>query len=249
MKSRNLLLEVVESLGIDMSVYTDGRVRNINLYKSDLNPITVLNYETTSKAYDELLVVAPMDNERFAFGPEEQLDTFRFDLPFLTPFGRFTISRNPDSRGGNDRVLLQFKNPSKVARAYANQLTIRPVGATDLLSMSLEDPVPERAKDIILGVIRTYDSITISVKNQTADKTIAFVNERIGEFSSELNDVEKRAEEFIRNNDLLIDIPTNTQLQLNELRAVESQLAEIRLQLNSVEYLAEYLQEDRSESK
>ncbi len=244
MKSRNLLLQVVESLGIDLNVYTDGRVRNINLYQSSLNPIEVVRYEASSDAYDQLLVVAPVGDDRFAFGVEEKLDTFRFDLPFVSPYGRFTIRRNPESNRGYDRVLLQFRDPNKVARLYADRLVIRPVGATDLLSMSLEDPVPERAKDIILGVIRTYDSITINVKNQTSDRTIAFINERIGEFSNDLNDVERRAEEFIRNNDLLVDIPTNIQIQLSELRETENKLAEVRFQLSAVENLAEYLQED-----
>ena len=249
MKSRNLLLQVVQELGIDKSVYTDGRVRSINLYKSDLNPITVAEYAPTAAAYGKLLVVDIFDDQRFAFGPEDQLDTFRLGLPFNSRYGRFLIERNENARGALDRVLVQFSEPNRVARSYADQLSIRPVGSTDLLEMQLDDAVPDRAKDVILSVIETYDSVTVELKNQTANRTLAFINERVGEFNEELTDVEIRAENFIRDNDLLVDIPTNLQIELNEFRQTEALLAEARIQLEAVNNVAEFLQQNELESR
>jgi capsular exopolysaccharide synthesis family protein len=249
MKSRSLLLEVVESLDLDMNIYTDGRVRNINLYKSTQNPIDVIRYEPDPDAYKQLLILEVIDRDRFAFGDEEQLDTFRFNLPFVSRYGRFTIARNADAKGGMDRILLEFRNPDRVARTYADRLSIKPVGTTDLLTMNLEDEVPERAKDVIIGVIEAYDSITVNVKNRTSDRTIAFLNERIDEYSNDLSTVEQRAENFIRDRNLLVDIPTNLGIELNQFRETEIQIAELRLQINAIENLAEYLQSNQNDNQ
>lgn len=247
MKSRSLLKVVVERLNLDMNYLTNGRVRNIDLYGSGNVPVKLVKRQLSENAYDKLLTLNVISDDRFAFGFESDIDTFRLGLPFSGPYGTFLFERDSSVTNAVPELVLQFKIPEKVAQVYGRQLVIKPITASNLLEMSLIDEVPERATDVIRQIIETYDSITIGVRNQGTDKTLTFIDERIEEFNQELTSVEQRAEEFISNNNLLVDIPTNLSLQLEEFRETEQQIATLRLQLAGIDNLSEYLQSENKE--
>ena len=242
MKSRSLLKTIVEELRLDVRFFTNGRVKNVDLYGVDNLPVSLTDEEVFPTAYGQQIVLRILGGGRFSFGNETNLDTFRIGVPFTNSFGTFIVNKNLGAPPVINEMIVQFQDPERVARSYASRLQINPISASNLLEMNLVDEVPERAADVIRGVIVTYDSITINERNQGTIKTIDFIDERIREFNRDLNAVEERAEDFIRNNNLLVDIPTNLQLQLDNLRSQESTLASLRLQLASVDNIGKYIQ-------
>ena len=242
LKNRNLMLQVVDRLNLGTSVFADGRVRNSDLYGGQL-PFEIETSEPAATAYGKMLSLNLIDIDRVAFGYEDRVDTFRLGLPFNSFLGKFRINRRFGAeRPVRKNFLIQFRDPIRVARAYANRLSVRPRATTNLIEMSLIDAVPQRAADIISTTIAIYDSVTVGIKSESGNKTLTFIDDRIEEFNEDLSLVEQRAENFIRDNDLLVDITTNLTLELEEMRQTEQQMAEFRLQLLSIDNIAQFFQ-------
>src|SRR5690606_7040184 len=80
-----------------------------------------------------------------------------------------------------------------------------------LIELALQDPVREKARDILDRLIRQYNQEAIDDKNQVSLSTAEFIEERLDIISEELDSVESGKEEFKTEN-RLTDIQSESQL-------------------------------------
>lgn len=248
LRSKSLIKNVVNELGLYIHYYTVARINNQLLYGN--SPILV---HFSAEDADRLREPLSMTLD---YRPDGQLDvTARIDeqtvtkhfseLPgvMVAPEGMFTFMPNPAqpvTESGS--IEVHILRPLSVAKGYLNALTIEPTSkTTSVAAISLEDTHPKRGEDFINKLVEMYNRDANNDKNQVAENTARFIDERISVINRELGSTEQELESFKRRAGLT-DLTSDAMLAVSENSEYEKRCVENGTQLNLIEYLSDYLE-------
>ena len=128
----------------------------------------------------------------------------------------------------------------KVARSYCANLTIEPTSKTTSVAViSLKNSSLRRGQDFINQLLEMYNRNTNNDKNEIAQKTAEFIDERINIISKELGSTESSLESFKRNAGIT-DLTSDAQIALAGNAEYEKKQVENRTQISLVSDLRKY---------
>lgn len=257
LKSRTLIKKVVSELGLYIQhskAQTFGY--DIPLYRN--TPVKV--YITPEEA-DKLQGGAKLN---MTYSPQGKLSltasymlnqekaeiTASFDsLPAVlpTPVGVFSFTRN-DSVTLKEPVKLNawVASPTAVAQSYAQNLSVSPTSKTTTIAqLSLKNTHKQRAVDFINRLVTIYNQDANDEKNEVAEKTAQFIEERIGIINAELGAAENQLATF-KQQAGLTDLSSDAQLALQESSKYEQLRVENATQIQLVEFLKTYINQEEN---
>ena len=259
LRSKTILKEVVNNLELYIQYYDEDEFPKKELYKT--SPVIV---NLTSQEADQLPGTALIDMK---LPPEGSLDiqlkigvneyTKHFDkLPAVLPtdagtFG-FTLKDsllNGKVVGQNEirNISAMVNRPFGVAKGYQNMLNIAPTSKTTSVAVvSLMNTNIQRGQDFINKLMEMYNRNTNNDKNEVAEKTREFINERIQIIDQELGSTEDKLEEFKRNAGLT-DISSDAQLAVSGNAEYEKKRVENGTQINLIRDLTKYINNPSNE--
>jgi len=248
MKSLSLMRQVVDSLNIDVEYYVDGRLRRAELYGDEV-PFIVESASPRSLLSGKRLQLVPIDNQRFGvIRRENDTLTCRYGVPFKYKKGDLLIQRAENGNAEKfDSYEIQFRDPIKVARQYSKKINFNPVAKSFVIAATLVDEKPAKAIDIINTLLQLYNLSVVDDKNKVGQNTLAFIQERLNEMEEELFAVEKRVENYKRQEDIPLELATRTQLLLTDLSQIEELIVQLRVEIQILENFQNTLQEDIQE--
>ncbi len=137
--------------------------------------------------------------------------------------------------------LLVIQNPRSVAGGYIGRLKVEwaEVGS-GVINLNLTGTNPEKEIDFLNGLITAYRESDLEKKNETADRTIAFIRQQLVDIKDSLRVVEYQLERF-GNSSRVKDMSADAQRFLAKAEAFEIQKAELLIRQNYYQYLNEYL--------
>jgi tyrosine-protein kinase Etk/Wzc len=242
LKSKKLMLSVVRELALETNVYAEGKVKDAELYK-ETSPflIRVINEKKKGK-YPSKEVNVTIKGDKITIESESFGKHIRtsFNKSVSLPFGMVIFQKNPRFKSNHiseNKYKLQFMSGMNRARYYLNRLDISLAQKeATVLKISITDPVPERAEDILNRLAVNYNREANLDKNSEAQKTASFIDERIKLISKELGNVESEKEEFkVRNN--IADIQTEAEISLQTVSDSRQKQLENESQLELVNSL------------
>ena len=259
LRSKTILKEVVNNLELYIQYYDEDEFPKKELYKT--SPVIV---NLTSQEADQLPGTALIDMK---LAPEGSLDiqlkigvneyTKHFDkLPAVLPtdagtFG-FTLKDsllNGKVVGQNEirNISAMVNRPFGVAKGYQNMLNIAPTSKTTSVAVvSLMNTNIQRGQDFINKLMEMYNRNTNNDKNEVAEKTREFINERIQIIDQELGSTEDKLEAFKRNAGLT-DISSDAQLAVSGNAEYEKKRVENGTQINLIRDLTKYINNPSNE--
>lgn len=257
LKSRTLIKKVVSELGLYIQhskVQTFGY--DIPLYRN--TPVKV--YITPEEA-DKLqrgakfnMTYTPQGKlsltASYMLNQEKAEITASFDsLPAVlpTPVGVFSFTRN-DSVTLKEPVKLNawVASPTAVAQSYAQNLSVSPTSKTTTIAqLSLKNTHKQRAVDFINRLVTIYNQDANDEKNEVAEKTAQFIEERIGIINAELGAAENQLATF-KQQAGLTDLSSDAQLALQESSKYEQLRVENATQIQLVEFLKTYINQEEN---
>ena len=129
----------------------------------------------------------------------------------------------------------------RVAKGYCNSLSIAPTSKTTSVAViSLKNSSLQRGQDFINQLLEMYNRNTNNDKNEIAQKTAEFIDERIGIISKELGSTEANLETFKRDAGIT-DLTSEAQIALAGNAEYEKKSVENRTQISLVNDLRKYL--------
>jgi len=129
----------------------------------------------------------------------------------------------------------------RVAKGYCNSLSIAPTSKTTSVAViSLKNSSLQRGQDFINQLLEMYNRNTNNDKNEIAQKTAEFIDERIGIISKELGSTEADLETFKRDAGIT-DLTSEAQIALAGNAEYEKKSVENRTQISLVNDLRKYL--------
>ena len=261
--SKTIAKEVVENLGLYISYMDEDEFPSRNMYKT--SPVQVSLTPQEADLLEKPMIVemalqpqGSMD-VNVKIGDDEYQKHFE-KLPAVFPTDRGTLAffltsdsissskRTLEETTGSEKITRNItatiNNPLAVAKAYCKNMTIEPTSKTTSVAViSLKNSNVQRGKDFINKLLEMYNINTNNDKNEVAQKSAEFINERIGIISKELGSTEKDLESFKRGAGIT-DLTSDAQIALTGSAEYEKKRVENQTQINLLQDLQKYMQNE-----
>ena len=251
LKSKSLALEVVEQLNLYVSYRNEDGWLSKEMYRTSpvlvsLTPQEADQLEKTMKVKMNLLNPGKMDVEIEVGEKKYQKHLDKLPAVFPTDEGTVAFLANSDTLVGKwgevQHVTATIGKPMAAAKGYSASLSIAPTSkTTSVVNISLRNSSTQRGKDFINKLIEVYNINTNNDKNEVAQKTAEFIDERIAIISKELGSTEQDLETFKRTAGIT-DLKSEAEIALTGNAEYEKRRVENQTQISLVKDLQRYLQ-------
>ena len=263
LRSKTIVKEVVEDLGLYISYKDEDEFPSKNMYKT--SPVQVSLTPQEADLLEEPMIVEmtlqPQGSidVNVEIGDDEYQKHFE-KLPAVFPTHKGTLAffQTPDSilpsKKASEEIVgvertvrnitATINKPLAVAKGYCGNMTIEPTSKTTSVAViSLKNSNVQRGKDFINKLLEMYNINTNNDKNEVAQKTAEFINERISIISKELGSTEKDLESFKRGAGIT-DLTSDAQIALTGSAEYEKKRVENQTQINLLQDLQKYMQNE-----
>lgn len=253
LRSKTILKEVVNNLELYITYYDEDEFPEKELYQT--SPVIVnLTAQEADKLPGSALLAMKLSPEgvldvNLKVGLNEYNQRFE-KLPAVLPTdaGTFGFALKDSLSGGQiegykgeRHIRAVVSRPFEVAKGYQGALSIAPTSRTTSVAVvSLMNTNIQRARDFINKLMEMYNRNTNNDKNEVAEKTREFINERIKIIDEELGSTEDKLEAFKRNAGLT-DISSDAQLAVSGNAEYEKKRVDNGTQINLVRDLIKYI--------
>ena len=198
--SKPILGAVAKKLNLDVSFYSVGTIKEIELYAD--SPLTgkiieVLNSDRFSSA---TYIINPTGNNSYTL--ENSKTVHRFGLPAKFPFGTVQIDAKPGLTLKSP-VKVVFRSIGSVVAGLESRINVSlPPEKGLLMDLSLVGPVPKKSENILDELSKQYLIDGVNDKNLEAQNTQNFINDRLAIITDDLSGIEGEKERFKRTNQI-----------------------------------------------
>jgi capsular exopolysaccharide synthesis family protein len=247
LKSKGLMERVVSELDLSIAYFVKGSVKDIEVYGSYL-PIKVVPSKLDSTSVGQSFTITPKADSLFELvDAAGKVDSYKFGQQITKPYGSFSVIALPGRTVSNTAFVIQIRDSKQVAGYYNGAVAVQLVNKnTSVLSLSLTDPIPERARNIINKLMEVYNREAIEDKSTMAANTLKFLDERIGYLTNDIVKVEKGVEVY-KSGRSITDIPTQATDYTAQASTYTKQSSELAIQLSVLESIERYLRQPNSE--
>lgn len=254
LRSKSLAREVVNNLGLFVTYMDEDEFPSKELYHT--SPVLVsLTHQEADKLPGRMeinMILQPTGalGVQITVGEKEYRKQFdKLPAVFPTDEGTVAFFANNDTLSAvrpenitKERHITAFINrPFSVSKGYVNSLSIAPTSkTTSVVVISLENTNTRRGRDYINKLLEMYNINANNDKNEMAQKTAEFIDERIGIISKELGSTEQDLENFKRSAGIT-DLSSEAQIALTGNAEYEKKRVENQTQINLVMDLQRYM--------
>ena len=254
LRSKSLAREVVNNLGLFVTYMDEDEFPSKELYHT--SPVLVsLTHQEADKLPGRMeinMILQPTGalGVQITVGEKEYRKQFdKLPAVFPTDEGTIAFFANNDTLSAvcpenitKERHITAFINrPFSVLKEYVSSLSIAPTSkTTSVVVISLENTNTRRGRDYINKLLEMYNINANNDKNEEAQKTAEFIDERIGIISKELGSTEQDLENFKRSAGIT-DLSSEAQIALTGNAEYEKKRVENQTQINLVMDLQRYM--------
>ena len=236
--SRPLIVQAINKLRLYAPVYKKNTFRDKLLY-SDApviiecdQPELLAGSGKIPFTYNTVVNSVTIDDHVY---PLDQWQT--------TEYGKLRFTANPHYHQGSGEhaFLFSLENPKSLARNISENLkAIATTKLSSLIKITYKDESPERAEDFVDNLLAAYTNAGKTDKNDLANNTLAFIDQRISVVEKELHDIEQKKQQYSSSNGAF-DISTQGRLFLENVSANDQKLSEINMGLSVLNEVETYI--------
>ena len=255
LNSNRLINAVVANLDLDVVYTRTGNIKSTNIYKNSPIKLSILN-DSTPFTIDKSvnLVIRYIDENSFdiKFADDFNYVTQNYGSSFemedlnllvVPDFNHSRKSTKPvDFNESWKDIFVTIKSVEQVTKSLRSKLDIvKSDKRGSVLEITLVDPVRERAEDVLNNLVDVFNEDAIKDKNQVAQNTAKFIDERLADILKDLDSLERGIESF-KTNENLTNLVTESALNLQSSAGIGRELVEIKTELEIAEAIERKLQ-------
>lgn len=232
MKSKTLMFDVVKKLHLYAPIFEREKIRDVPAYASSPVSIQVSNPDSLTPTkkkvfftYDAAAQKVTIDNR-----------SYPVNAWVSTPYG--TLKFTPQNGQTKNPLYFSLLSPKALAFSLVTKVQVSAASKlSSVIDLTLRDEIPKRAEDILNELMAAYQNASVSEKNQIADNTSTFLNERLGVVKHNLDSVEQKLKQYKSDKDA-VDISSQGALYLQSVSANDQKVSDVNNQLdvlNSIE--------------
>ncbi|HAC24878.1 MAG TPA: hypothetical protein DCE81_08180, partial [Cytophagales bacterium] len=251
LRSYPLVMRAVEKLNFTVGVYKEGRIVTTELYNS--LPVQIHHVARGEKAGSRYHFTL-LDTARFRLetidAPSPVRQEFRIGQPFSFDQNEWLVVRDLSVQFDehlNQELLIQFRSSVQAAGEYVGKLNVKwAEKGAGVMNLSLVGANPAKEIDFLAALIDSYQAYDLEKKNQTADRTVEFIDGQLILIADSLSLFEAKLELFKKSNRTTGELNMDAQRVYTRIEALELQKAELLVRANYFNYLDQYLQENKN---
>ncbi len=249
-KSRTLSEKTIDSLNLNISYFSNGQIKKLDIYKNSPFIVTNLTIDKQVNPLDfPISFLIKIKNQSFVLETDnESIGTFSFGQDISFKGIRFQIIKSNPAILIDESSSYVFKinTISNTAQEYLKNFNIDATSKTSsILKLSFTSINSEKAADYLNGLIAIYNEQSIADKRYISKNTSEFISNRLDIIATELGDVEKQVENYKKTNELS-DITTEVKLSLENLNDFQKSVIENEVQIKVVNDMINHLKSSKS---
>ncbi|MEO8795302.1 MAG: polysaccharide biosynthesis tyrosine autokinase, partial [Daejeonella sp.] len=241
-QSEPVILNAISQLDYKISYYIKGRVRTTETYPEIPYPIEIISQDSVN-FNRELFEISNEGPKTFRLahsgGLKGNKKIYHYGDTIIMPGVSFRVKNSAAVTGS----LYSFRFNTKYdfyGRA-AGGLSMREAGkGSNVLILAQTDANPFFAADILNAIIKEYILFDGFQRSQAASQTIEFIDDQLKFLSDQVKASGSALEQFKKSNKL-IDIGTNTQINLGKLTQQETQKSTLKLEELAISQLEQQI--------
>jgi tyrosine-protein kinase Etk/Wzc len=235
--SKSLINTVVNELGLYAPIFVKGKLHPVSAYNKCPVRIELKQPEDLHETADVYFDYNREKKLVNSNGATYKLGQWYFINGDVL---RFVTNENFDG-SLSEKYFYSLVHPGTISWEIKDNFEVTPTSkVSTILRLLLKDEVPDRARDILNGLISNYNKATLIDKNTLAKNTLLFVEERLKHVEHELDSVES-AIKYYKASTGSIDISTQGQLFLQNVSANDQKLSDINMQFAVLDQVQNYV--------
>lgn len=251
-KSRNIIQTAVKKLNFNVTYFEEGNVKSVEVYKG--NPIDISFFDTNELFYKKVqtYIVKSKSDSTFELNKLDgtTIGVFYYGSVIRLADCKMVVTKKPLLNSvsyGDFSITVKINNLANVVQSYKNRIKIAPLNKnSSVVELVLNDPVAEKAEDLLNAMIEIYNQDAIDDKNYISKNTQKFIEERLKFITQELGEVELKGENFMTSN-RLTDIESDASVYVENSVVFEKSLIETETQIKVINSMLEYVNNSSKE--
>ena len=262
LKSRFIAQKALNTVSIGTRYFTINNYKELELYKN--SPFVVEVDYLDDKMLGKKIKIIPLNDTTFRLEilpkTSEKLklqlsllssdnitptysQTHEYGRSVTTPWGKFTVKRSFKLK---NKVYAFSYMPNKNMYPFiANKLSVSPSSKLgSIVTISFEDNVAERAKDVLTAITEAYLEQEIDSNKEEADKTLSFIDFQLESMNKELQASASSLNKYKSENQL-INLESKAELAATELSTLESEFYAQNIELELLENLYTHISNNK----
>lgn len=192
-QSTKMMSRVVKALKLNFTYLAQGKIKELNIYKS--NPFRIEAFQLNDSS--EFTLEIDFENKNnFRINGD---GPFTFGQVVKNRFGVFSLVRDSVVDVSN-QYKVTWQPTDAVARNLASSLVVAPKQNSGILTITLEAANPSLASDVINSLMQQYQIATIEDKNATTRQRLAFIDRELDTVARQLDSITNLRLAFIKKN-------------------------------------------------
>lgn len=236
LRSSDILKKVASQLYLNVEYYQQGNIKTGQAF--DNTPFTLVLQSPDSVKAGILGSVKIVKNQIQFNGELFPVDTF-----INTAIGNIKWHINERFLKGKNNVnwSVNVISVPLAARKLKDALSVAPISkSSSIFDLAFTDLFPARGVIILNKLISVYGTSAIDYKSRIYENTKRFLDGRLNLIAEELNGVEKNIQDY-KTSERIVDLSTEGSLYLNKLKAADTKIGEIDVQLDVLKQIELYV--------
>ncbi len=207
LRSSDLMTKSVERLGLETN-YTDLMfLRERELYNKTPFFMSILGDDNRTSSFSFVVKKIGKKSfviDRFTVGGVEMVAKpigGSFGDSLVTPVGSIRLTESQYFHTWGDDIKVSWSTAKIRSSYYAGHMSVTaPRNESSVITLSLTDYSPERAKNVLETVLDIYNEQWVEDKNRAAANTSDFIAERLVILQKELGDIDNDIKDYKQQN-------------------------------------------------
>mgnify|MGYP006093168399 CR=1 FL=1 len=248
LKSRNIIGKVIDSLQLNVSYFTEGRVRISEMYKES-SPIFFIQTAVFNKNNSNTFIVKIVDSLNYEFLDidGDLISSHVFGESVTIDNDTFIVESNKKSKPKEgETIFVKITPKNSLINQLKSSIEITPLNKnSSVLLLKLNGSVIEKAEDILNELVKQYNSDAVSDKNLISQNTKDFIDDRLRKIKSDLFLIDDKVKDFKDSKDIT-GLSEEFSLTLGSLKETNGRISLVRTQISLVNWIKDLLVEKSS---
>ena len=197
--SKPILAAVAKNLNLEVSFFSVGTIKEVELYQDSPLSAKIISIDQPELFSSATYTINPVGKNSYKI--EGSNTEYRFGSRAKFPFGVVVINAEGGALTNPIKVVFRSVNAAVASMEGSINVTL-PENKGLLMEVFMVGPVPKKSEDILNELSRQYIIDGVNDKNQEANNTRDFINERLAVITDDLSGIEGEKERFKQTNQI-----------------------------------------------
>jgi tyrosine-protein kinase Etk/Wzc len=247
-QSYDLVKKALDRLDFNVSYFLVGRIRTSEFF--DGNPFKVNIYNLNPALYEQQMQFKILDLDHFQLiylkgGKEEKkIGIFNKEITetdfhlLISRCAMMTASSIDELKTLN--YLIQIHNRDGLVYRFQGALEIKNPDYTNVLEVSLEDPIPARAVVFLDTLAQVYIENTLKTRLDLNENTLKYIDRQMGDVTGILNDIEDTMQGYKQKHSIL-DLDKEGADYFSKFERYDGQKSDVNMEISALNDLETYI--------